>query len=44
MFSFLKLDTATRGYYTGRLQFGAAATILALVAASVLLMKWIPWM
>jgi hypothetical protein len=44
LFSFLKLDTATKGYYTGRLQFGAAATILALVAASVLLMKWIPWM
>jgi hypothetical protein len=44
LFSFLKLDTATKGYYTGRLQFGAAATILALVAASVLLAKLIPWM
>jgi hypothetical protein len=44
LYSFLKLDTATRGYYTGRLQFAAATTILALVAASVLLMKWVPWM
>ena len=44
LFSYLKLDTATKGYYTGRLQFVASATILALVAASVLLMKWIPWM
>lgn len=44
LFGFLKLDTATRGYYTGRLQLAASATILALVAASVLLMKWIPWM
>lgn len=44
MFSYFKLDTATKGYYTGRLQFVTAGTILALVAASVLLAKWIPWM
>ena len=44
LFGYFKLDTATRGYYTGRLQFAAAAAILALVAASVLLAKWIPWM
>lgn len=43
-FSYFRLDTATKGYYTGRLQFAAAAAILALVAASVLLAKWIPWM
>lgn len=41
LFSFLKLDTATKGYYTGRLQFGAATMILLLVAASVLLTKYI---
>ena len=44
MFSYFKLDTATRGYYTGRLQFGAAAAILALIAVSVVLGKWIPWL
>lgn len=44
MFSYFRLDTATRGYYTGRLQFGAAAAILALIAASVVLGKWIPWL
>jgi hypothetical protein len=44
MFSYFRLDTATRGYYTGRLQFGAAAAILAVIAASVLFAKWIPWM
>lgn len=44
LFGFLRIDTATRGSYTGRLQFGAAAMILTLVAASVLLAKWIPWL
>lgn len=44
VFSYFKLDTATRGYYTGRLQFGAAAAILAVIAASVVLGKWIPWL
>ena len=44
MFSYLKLDTATRGYYTGRLQFGAAAAILAVIAAGVVFANWIPWM
>jgi len=44
MFSYLKLDTATRGYYTGRLQFGTAAAILAIIAACVVCANWIPWM
>ncbi|MDA1055434.1 MAG: hypothetical protein O3C40_33970 [Planctomycetota bacterium] len=44
MFSYLKLDTATRGYYTGRLQFGAAGAILAIIAAGVVCANWIPWM
>jgi hypothetical protein len=44
LFSYFRLDTATKGYYTGRLQFGTAGAILALVAASVLLAKLIPWM
>jgi hypothetical protein len=44
LFGYFRLDTATKGYYTGRLQFMAAGAILSLVAASVLLAKWIPWM
>lgn len=43
LLAYFKLDTATRGFYTGRLQFGTAAAILALIAAGVLLAKWIPW-
>lgn len=43
-FGYLKLDTATRGYYTGRLQFGAVAAVLALAGAGVLLSRFIPWM
>ena len=41
VFSYLKFDTATRGYYTGRLQFGAVVAILAVVAAGVLIAKWV---
>ena len=44
MFGYFRFDTATRGYYTGRLQFAAAAAILAVAAAGVLVAKWIPWM
>ena len=44
VFGYLKLDTATRGYYTGRLQFGAVAAVLSLAAAGVFLARWIPWM
>ena len=35
MFGYFKLDTATKGYYTGRLQMGLAAAILAVVVAVV---------
>jgi hypothetical protein len=44
LYGYFRLDTATRGYYTRRLQFGTAAAILALVAASVLLARLVPWM
>jgi hypothetical protein len=44
MFSYFKLDTATRGYYTGRLQFAAAAAILTVIVASVLFANHVPWM
>jgi len=39
-----KADTATRGYYTRRLQFAAATTILAVIATSVLFATWITWL
>ncbi|MCI0360189.1 MAG: hypothetical protein L0211_17060, partial [Planctomycetaceae bacterium] len=32
VFSYFRLDNATRGYYTGRLQFMTAAAILAIIA------------
>lgn len=44
LFAYFKLDTATKGYYTGRLQFAAAAAILALVTVSVWVARSIPWM
>lgn len=37
LFGYLKLDTLTRGYYTGRLRVAAGAAILALAAAAGLL-------
>ena len=44
MFGYFRFDTATRGYYTGRLQFAAAAAILVIAAVGVLLAQWIPGM
>lgn len=44
LFAYFRLDTATRGFYTGRLQFLAVGAILALAAAGVLAARWIPWL
>jgi hypothetical protein len=44
VFGYFRLDNATRGYYTGRLQFMAAAAILAIVGAGAVLARWITWM
>lgn len=44
VFGYFRLDNATRGYYTGRLQFMAAAAILAIVGAGALLGRWITWL
>lgn len=38
---YFKADTATRGYYTTRLQVGTAGAILALVAGAVMLLGYI---
>jgi hypothetical protein len=40
IFGYFRLDNATRGYYTSRLQFMAAAAILAIVASSAMISKW----
>lgn len=41
VFGYFRLDTATRGYYTGRLQLVTVAAILALVAAGVMAVRWV---
>jgi hypothetical protein len=41
---YFRADTATRGYYTRRLRFGAATAILALAAAIYFAVRYIPWM
>jgi len=40
---YFRVDTATRGYYTGRLQFSAAMVILSLIVAGVFLARQILW-
>ena len=44
VFGYFRLDNATRGYYTGRLQFMTAAAILAVVGAGALVAQWITWL
>jgi hypothetical protein len=44
VFGYFRLDNATRGYYTGRLQFLAAAAILAVIGAGVFAAQWIHWL
>jgi hypothetical protein len=44
VFGYFRLDNATRGYYTGRLQFMAAAAMLAVIGAGVLAAQWITWL
>lgn len=39
VFGYFKADTATRGYYSTRLQLGSATAILALVAGALLLFR-----
>jgi hypothetical protein len=39
LFGYLKLDTLTKGYYSGRLKLAAAAAILSAVAASAAVLR-----
>jgi hypothetical protein len=41
---YFRLDTATRGFYTARLQFLAAVAILAVIVAGALLARNVHWM
>ncbi len=42
-FAYLRVDTATRGYYTGRLRVGAAAAILGLAGSGAMVAHWLHW-
>jgi hypothetical protein len=44
VFGYFRIDNATRGYYTGRLQFMAATMILAIVAGGAMFSRWIHWL
>jgi len=41
LFGYLKLDTLTRGYYTGRLQFATVAVILAIAVGTYVSMSYL---
>lgn len=44
VFGYFRLDNATRGYYTGRLQFLTAAAILAVIGGGVFAARWNHWL
>lgn len=44
IFGYFRTDNATRGYYTGRLQFMTAAAILAILSAGVVVARFITWL
>ena len=44
LFGFFQADTATRGFYSGRLKFATAVAILGLIACGVYFARSIPWL
>ncbi len=44
MFGYFKADTATRGFYSGRLKFVTVVAILAVIATGLLVARSIPWL
>jgi uncharacterized integral membrane protein len=44
LFGYFNADTATRGFYSGRLKFVTALAILAVVATGVFIARSIPWL
>lgn len=43
LLTYFRADTATRGFYTGRLRFATVLVILGLVAAGAVLARSLPW-
>ncbi len=44
LFGYFNADTATRGFYSGRLKFATAVAILVVIATGVVIAKSIPWL
>jgi hypothetical protein len=44
VFGYFRLDNATRGYYSSRLQFMTAAAVLAVIGAGVVAARYITWL
>lgn len=44
MFGYFNADSATRGFYSGRLKFVTVVAILAVVATGLLIARSIPWL
>jgi hypothetical protein len=44
LFSYFQADTATKGFYTGRLKFVTLVAILGLIVSGFLLARSIPWL
>lgn len=44
LFGYFNADTATRGFYSGRLKFVTALAILAVIATGFLIARSIPWL
>jgi uncharacterized integral membrane protein len=44
LFGYFNADTATRGFYSGRLKFLTALAILAVIAAGFFIARSIPWL
>jgi len=44
VYGYFRLDNATRGYYTSRLQFMTAAAILAVVGMGAVIARYITWL
>ena len=44
VFGFFSIDTATRGYYTGRLRLAVLTAILGVIVAGVLAARFVAWL
>ena len=44
LFGYFNADTATRGFYSGRLKFVTVVAILGMIVAGFLMARSIPWL